>query len=61
MIISIPDEHLNDMQRNSIKRMLSYAKNMSSADVYVRIDGRDELFEADYLNHAKIIDEKTAN
>lgn len=58
MLIEIPDEYINPLQRDSINKLLGFAKNMSFANIYVRIDGRDEHLEADYLNHAREVTNK---
>lgn len=52
--------HINNLQHRSIDRFLRMARGMSRADIVMRIGGRDERFEADWLRHMEVIDGTTA-
>ena len=43
--------HLNDPQRDTIKVMIDRCKKAHFTDVYVRVNGEFEKFEADWLKH----------
>lgn len=51
----LTDERINDIQVDSIDRLIARAKNAHFVDVRVRINGKDELFQADWLKHLQRI------
>lgn len=56
MKIEIPEQHLNGLQRESLARLFQRAKGMHYANVQMRINGGDEVFEVDWLRHAVVIE-----
>lgn len=42
---------VNNLQSESIKQLMARAKHAHYIDVLVRIDGKDQHFEADWLKH----------
>lgn len=42
---------LNDLQVDSIRRLIQRSKHAHYTNVYLRINGKDELYEADWLKH----------
>lgn len=54
MIISIPDKHLNSIQRDSMERLIKDAKGMHYATLHMRINGEDRMFEVDWFKHAEL-------
>lgn len=47
----IPERFVNDIQANSISTMIARAKRAHYCNVYLRINGKDELYEADWIKH----------
>jgi hypothetical protein len=47
----LTDEKINDLQVASIDRLLSRCSHAHYVNVYMRINGKDELVEADWLKH----------
>ncbi len=54
MILEIPDEHLNASMRRWLTRLLERAKRAHYANITIRINGKDETFEADWVKHLKV-------
>ncbi len=51
MILEIPDDKLTDAQRRWLRRLLDRAKRAHYANVTIRLNGKDETFEADWVKH----------
>lgn len=53
MMLELADEHVNELQRRTIIRMMDRLKHAKSIDVVIqcRINGEDRVFEADWLKH----------
>lgn len=51
MKLNLPDENVNELQRRSIVKLIDTLKWSKSADIHVRKDGQDHVFEADWLKH----------
>lgn len=51
MKFEIDDSKINDLQRASIHRMIARAKPAHFTNIYMRIGGKDETYEADWLKH----------
>lgn len=49
----LTDENINDLQVESIRRLIERCKHAHYTNVYLRINGKDELFEADWLKHIR--------
>ena len=47
----ITDRSINDLQISTIGTMVQRAKQAHYCNVYMRINGRDELYEADWIKH----------
>lgn len=43
--------HINELQIDSIQRLIDRAKRASMTDIKLRINGQDEWYEADWLKH----------
>lgn len=55
MLFEIDDQHINDLQRESIEKMLATLPWSSRADITIRKDAQDHSFEADWLKHIKVV------
>lgn len=55
MLIEINDESINDLQRESIQKLVKHAKGAHYINVYIRKNGQDYHFEADWLWHSKVV------
>lgn len=60
MKLEIPEEHLNELQRRSILKLLADVKGMHYADIQVRKGGRDHQYEADWLRHLRLAEPSPA-
>lgn len=49
----LTDAHINDLQTDSINRLIERCKHAHYVNVHVRINGKDEHFEADWLKYIK--------
>lgn len=47
----ITDYHINELQMDSIQRLIDRAKHAHTTDIKLRINGQDEWYEADWLKH----------
>jgi hypothetical protein len=47
----ITDHHINELQIDSIRRLIDRAKHAHMTDIKLRINGQDEWYEADWLKH----------
>lgn len=54
MQIKLDDNKVNDLQVRSIKRLIERAKHAHYTNIYMRINGADELVEADWLKHLEL-------
>ena len=50
---------INELQLDSIKRLIAYMPWSHHADIIVRKDGQDKHFEADWLKGARLRDSKS--
>lgn len=49
----LTDESINDLQTNTVQTLIERAKRAHYCNVYLRINGKDELYQADWLKHMK--------
>ncbi len=56
MKLVIDAEHINEMQADTIRRMIEKIRNSHEIDILVhkRKDAVDTYFQADWLKHARI-------
>lgn len=47
----ITDEKINSLQLNSIQRLIDRARHAHTTDIKLRINGKDEWYQADWLKH----------
>lgn len=47
----IPKQSINDLQINSMRRVVKRAKHAHWTDVDVKINGKSERFQADWIKH----------
>jgi len=47
----LTDKNINSLQVDSIKRLIDRLKHAHHTDLCVRINGKDEWFQADWLKH----------
>ena len=47
----ITDEKINHLQVESIQRLIDRARHAHHTDICLRINGKDEWFQADWLKH----------
>ena len=47
----ITDEKINSLQFNSIQRLIDRARHAHTTDIKLRINGKDEWYQADWLKH----------
>lgn len=55
MTLDLPDDHVNELQRRSIIKLVDRLKHAKCIDVVIqcRISGQDKVFEADWLKHLR--------
>jgi len=53
MKLCIDTADLNDMQRDALVRFVHIMKTGGSADLHCRKDGKDRIFQADFLKYLK--------
>ena len=53
MKLELDDEFVNELQRRSIIKLIDKAKRANSTDIHMRINGKDETIEADWIKHLK--------
>lgn len=53
MMWTLTDAKLNELQVDTINRLIQRCKGAHYVDVLVRINGQDERFQADWLKHLK--------
>lgn len=49
----LTDENINELQVDSIRKLIERCKRAHFTDVHVRINGKWEKFEADWIKHMK--------
>lgn len=49
----LTDERINDLQVSTVSTLVQRAGAAHFCNVYLRINGRDEVYEADWLKHLK--------
>lgn len=49
----LTDENINHLQVDSIRNLIERCKYAHMTDVHVRINGKWEIFEADWIKHMK--------
>jgi sugar phosphate isomerase/epimerase len=54
MKLELDDSSLNEMQVRSIRRLVERAKHAHHTDIRMRINGADEVIEADWLKHLRL-------
>jgi len=47
----LTDKNINSLQVDSIQRLIDRLKHAHHTDLFVRINGQDEWFQADWLKH----------
>lgn len=55
MNLKIDEKHLNDVMRQGIAILIGRARGAHYTNAQVRINGQDELHEADWIKHLKIV------
>ena len=53
MRLDLSDDTINELQQRSIVRLIALAKEANCADIVLRINGRNEVIQADWLKHLK--------
>lgn len=51
MTVVLDRSHINDLQWESLKKVIVLTKQAHYTNVLIRINGRDEVFEADWIKH----------
>lgn len=51
----LTDEKINYLQVTTVSTLVERARHAHFCNVYLRINGKDEVFEADWLKHLKPI------
>jgi len=51
--LELSDDFVNELQRRSIIELIAKANRANSTDIHMRINGRDEVIQADWLKHLK--------
>lgn len=51
----LTDERINDLQVTTVSTLVERARRAHFCNVYLRINGTDEVFEADWLKHLQPI------
>lgn len=61
MLLELPDVCFNDMQKNSLTRMIETLKRSHYTDIEIkdRRNGQTHHFEADWIKHLRIKDGQT--
>lgn len=54
----LDDDLVNDLQVASIRRLIERAKHAHYTNIYMRINGVDEVVEADWLKHLELHSDK---
>lgn len=49
----VTDENINSLQIESILRLIDRSKHAHTTDIKLRINGKDEWYEADWIKHMK--------
>lgn len=47
----LTDEKINDLQIKSVQTLIDRAKRAHYVDVVIRINGKDEHYQADWIKH----------
>lgn len=50
----LTDEKINDLQVTTVETLVRRAKAAHYCNVYLRINGKDELYEADWIKHMRL-------
>lgn len=58
MQLELSDDHITELQRRSILKLINRAKHSHSTDIVLRINGKDETIEADWIKHLKFAEER---
>jgi hypothetical protein len=55
MLFELNDDYINDLQRQSIIRLIERLKHAHYTDIVIktRINADDKIFEADWLKHLR--------
>ena len=53
MTFTLDAGHINEFQVSSLRRVIHRAKHAHHTDIDMRINGKDERYEADWLKHLK--------
>lgn len=51
LLLRLPGEKVNSLQVASVLRLIERCKHAHMTDIKLRINGRDEWIEADWLKH----------
>ena len=54
--IQVNIDKINDLQVDSIKSLIERCKQAHFADVHIRINGKWEVHEADWIKHMEVND-----
>lgn len=54
MRLTISDDSINDLVRDTLKETIKLAKHAHFTDVWVRIGGEDRRMEADWIKYLEI-------
>lgn len=55
MKLEIDEKHLNGLMRQGMAKLIERAGVAHFTDVKVRVNGRDEHYQADWIKHLKIV------
>jgi uncharacterized small protein (DUF1192 family) len=55
----LTEQNINDLQADSIDRLIERCGAAHYVNVHIRINGRDEIVEADWLKHMKRVVDPT--
>jgi hypothetical protein len=55
MKLEIDDKHLNASMRRWLTRLLERARRAHYVNITIRLNGKDESFEADWVKHLKVV------
>lgn len=58
MLLEIPDEHLNDLMRGNLVKLVERLKHAHMVELRVRNNGTWQEFEADWLKHLRFQEPK---
>ena len=58
MKFELKDDRINSLQLASIRKLIERAKHAHCTDIVMRINGADEVIEADWLKHLELHSDK---